>query len=259
MMLKLVSGWLHRSKHHDLVRSGGKAFHHVSKTVHRLLLLGIGLLVVTGALLTAGAWRLAQGPIDLGWLADRLQSALIDDTGPLHISFGHLALAWEGFHKGVDHPIDLRISDILVTTSAGNRLIVAPDAHITFSLAGLLLGRVVPRTIELNHAQISLTGDLTGALGRGQEPASGDSPALGIDSSDLRLLRDRLTRPASSDHSRSRDLLDQIRRAHFRDAEVILQDQTSPLLLRASASDIDVTRARNGPDPRPVTNIACHR
>ena len=245
MAWKAKDVWLHRLTHHRLIRSGGTVIHYVSKVVHRLLMLGVGLLVVIGVMLTAGAWRLAQGPIDLGWLTDRVKAALVDDAGPMHVSFGRLALAWEGFHKGVDYPIDLRVSDITVTTSSGNSVIVAPDAHVTFSLAGLLLGRLVPRTIEVDHARVDVTGDLAAAISGG-ETNHGDPRAADIDSLDLRLLRDQLKRPAGTDHSRSHDLLDQIRRAHFRDVEITLRDQASAFLLRASASEIELTRVRNG-------------
>jgi hypothetical protein len=39
------------------------------------------------------------------------------------VSFDGLVLAWEGFRKGVDHPIDLRISNFIVTDPAGTRLL----------------------------------------------------------------------------------------------------------------------------------------
>jgi hypothetical protein len=130
-------GWFHRSRNHAVVRTTGQALNHASKAVHRLLLFATGFLVIASCLLVGTSWRLSQGPIDLGWLADPIRSALGNDAGAGRVSFDGLVLAWEGFHRGVDHPIDLRISNFIVTDSAGRRLLTAPDAHLTLSLAGL--------------------------------------------------------------------------------------------------------------------------
>ena len=237
-------GWFHRSKNLGVIRSTGWAFRHTSKAVHRLLLLAIALLVAASCLLAGAAWRLAQGPIELGWLSDRVKAALIDDTAPVRASFDDVSLAWEGFHKGVDHPLDLRLSNITVTDPAGRRLLVAPRAHLTFSLAGLLLGRIVPRAIEVDHAQIVVTREPGGPINLGWDFARGDVPVTG--SVDLRQFGEQLSRPASSDHGRTHGLFDQIQRAHFRNTELILRDPEAGLIVKTSDMDIDLIRARTG-------------
>jgi AsmA-like C-terminal region len=237
-------GWFHRSKDHIVVRSTGRAIHHTSKAVHWLLALGTGLLVVASCLLAGAAWRLAQGPIDLGGWSDRLRSALIDDDAPIRVSFDGVFLAWEGFSKGVDYPLDLRLSGVTITDSAGRRLIAAPGAHLTFSLAGLLLGRVVPRAIEVDHAQIAVTREAGGTIDLG-----GDLASVGATDSgniDLRQIQEQLSRPASGDHGRTRGLFDQLRRTHFRGTEVTLRDQESGLVIRTQDMDLDLVRARSG-------------
>ena len=193
------------------------------------------------------AWRLAKGPIDLGSFADTVRSALVDDTDAVHVSLVRLGLAWEGFIKGVDYPLDLQVSDIVVTGQNGHRLIVAPDAHLTFSLAGLLLGRFVPRSIEVDHARLAVTREADGSINLGQQPASGaDRSDSGGDGLDLRQLREQLAHPASTDHGRSRGLLDQLRRTHFRDADVVILDRQSGFTADASQVDLDLVRARAG-------------
>ena len=227
-----------------MVRSTGRAIRHTSKAVHRLLAFGTGLLVVMTCVLATAAWRLAQGPIDLGGWSDRVRAALVDDTAPVRGSFDGMFLAWEGFHKGVDYPLDLRLSDITITDQAGHRLIAAPAAHLTFSLAGLLLGRFVPRAIEVDHAQIAVTRDAGGAVSLGWDAAGGDSPDAG--SIDFGQLREQLSRPASGDHGHTLGLFDQIQRAHFRNTEVTLRDRESGLVVRTPDMDLDLTRERAG-------------
>ena len=217
---------------------------HTSKVVHRLMLLGTAILVVTSGVLAGTAWRLAQGPIDLIWLSDRLKAALIDETAQVHVAFDGVSLAWEGFQKGVDYPLDLRISNITVTDPAGRSIAAAPQAHLTFSLAGLLLGRVVPRTIELDHARVAVTRESGGAINLGWDLGGGGSADAG--SIDLRQLREQLSRPASSDHGHTMGLFDQIQRVHLRDAELTLRNRETGLEIKTLGMDLDLTRARGG-------------
>jgi hypothetical protein len=230
-----------------VVRHTGWAIHHTSKAVHRLLIIAIGLLVIASCLLAGAAWRLAQGPIDLGAYADRLRAALADESLPVRVSFDGLVLAWEGFDKGVDHPLDLRVSNISIADLMGRKLITAPDAHLTFSLAGLLLGRLVPRTVEVDHAQVAVTRDATGSINldlNSDGGARGDMADAGA--FDLRQLRRDLVHPASTDHGRSRGLLDQMRRAHFRDATVTFRDRGSGMVAHVTGMDLNLVRASNG-------------
>lgn len=190
------------------------------------------------------AWRLAQGPIDLRWLADRLRAGLVDDATSERVSFDGLELAWEGFQKGVDHPLDLRISNLVITDPAGRSLLAAPDVHVTLSLAGLLLGRLVPRSVEVDHGEVTVTREATGQvnLGLGQP----DAEASPTDGFDLALVRQQLTHPASGDRGPGHGLLDQIRRAHFRDTAVTFRDRGSGVTIAATDLDVDLVRAATG-------------
>ena len=212
--------------------------------MHRLLLLGMGMLVVATCFLAGATWRLAQGPMQLGWLADRVRAALIEDRAPVRFSFDGVFLVWEGFHEGVDHPLDVRLSNIIITDAAGRRLVAAPSAHLTFSLAGLLLGRIVPRTIEVDHAQFVVTREVGGTINLGWDLTEGDARNPG--SLDLGPLREQLSRPASSDYGRSRGLLDQLQRVHFRDTEVTLRDRQTGLVLRTPAMNLNLIRTGTG-------------
>jgi AsmA-like C-terminal region len=227
-----------------VIRTTGRVIHHTSKVVHRVLIAAIGLVVVGSALLAAAAWRLSQGPIELVWLSNRAKAILSDEASPVRVSFKSVMLAWEGFHKGVDYPLDLRIADIVIMDPMGKRLVSAPQAHLTFSAAALILGRFVPRAIEVDQARIAVTRGADGSIGfggslAGAEGAAGDQP-------DFRALRDQLTRPASTDHARSRGLLDQIHRVHFHDTEVAVTDQKTGLILTSAGMNLDLLRQKTG-------------
>jgi AsmA-like C-terminal region/Protein of unknown function len=226
-----------------VVRSTGWAIHHTSKAVHRLLIIGTGFLVIASCLLAGASWRLAQGPIDLGWLADRVRAALADDAAE-RVSFDGLALAWEGFQKGVDHPLDLRVSNLIITDPMGRTLLAAPNVHLTLSFAGLLLGRLVPRAIEVDHGRVTVTREAAGQVNLGWGLDGADTAEPG--GFDLDQFRRQVAHPASGDHGPSRGLLDQIRRAHFRDTAVMFQDRGSGLTARVTDMDVDLARAGTG-------------
>ena len=152
-----------------VVRSTGWALHHTSRLCTGLLAMGSARWWWLSCLLAGATWRLAQGPIE-PWLAVRTHRAQrwSDDTAPVHVSFDGMFLAWEGFHKGVDYPLDRASFQY-----RGHRcdraapVIAAPAAHLTFSLAGLLLGRVVPRAVEVDHAQVPPQGTPSGEINLG--------------------------------------------------------------------------------------------
>ncbi|MFL5284152.1 MAG: AsmA-like C-terminal region-containing protein [Rhodopila sp.] len=208
------------------------------------MLAATGLVVITSVLLAIAAWRLSQGPIELVWLSNRAKAILSDDTAPVRISFKSVMLAWEGFQKGVDYPLDLRIADIVIRDPMGKRLVSAPQAHLTFSAAALLLGRFVPRAIEVDQARIAVTRGADGTTGFGGS-LTGDNGAAG-EQPDFRALRDQLARPAGTDHAHNHGLLDQIRRVHFRNTEVTVTDQKTGLILTSAGMDLDIRRPGTG-------------
>ena len=132
--------------------------------VHRLCTLAITLAVLGSVGVAAIAWRLSQGPVDLAWFTGRLEDAANANGGPTRLAIGSAALAWEGFTKGVDRPLDLRLTDVTVTDQSGRRRINIPRAEVSLSLYELLFGRVVPRAVELDEPQLTLVRAADGAL-----------------------------------------------------------------------------------------------
>lgn len=218
--------------------------HHTTKLVHRLLILGTGLLVIVSCLLAGTAWRLAQGPIDCGWMAARIRTAIADDAAASHVSFAGVVLAWEGFHKGADHPLDLRLSDIVITDLSGRPVAAAPAAHLTVSPAALLLGRIVLRTVELDHATATVTRGAGGDISLGLDFVAAKSTLSGPH--DLRTFREQLSRPVGSDRSHAHGVLDQLQRVHFRDADLTFHDLESGLVVRTSSMALDLVRIKGG-------------
>jgi hypothetical protein len=142
-------------------------------------------------------------------------------------------------NQGVDHPIDLRISNFMVTDPAGRRLLTAPDAHLKLSLAGLLLGRIVPRTLEVDRGEFAMTREISGSVTSASVWTATAAPRPASASGRVR----------SSGQQRSRlepEPMDQIQRAHFRNSAVTLRDRGSELVVLATGMDLELVCAKNG-------------
>ena len=226
------------------------------RILHMLLHLLIGLAFVV--VLAGGglAWRLAQGPLEIDWLTRRLQAAANAVGGPPTVVIGSAALAWQGFTRGVDSPLDIRLTDLALLDAAGVRIAEVPVADVSLSAGWLVLGRVVPRALELQgvrlRAQRSAEGRVSVDLGGQADdapvaPAASDS--TGAPSGGAVLLAEllqELARPAETDGSTQNSLLVQLRRVRIRNAALTVDDRQLGAVWRASQVGLDVLRLDHG-------------
>jgi hypothetical protein len=157
--------------------------HHAARglglVLHRLATLALGTATILAVLLSVAAWRLSQGPYDMAWFTHRLEAAANANGGPLRLSIGSTALAWEGFRLGVDRPLDLRLTDVRLTDASGVRHVDIPRAEVSLALGALLLGRLQPRAVELDQPRLTLRRDTNGVLSvdLGSQPDQAKSTA----------------------------------------------------------------------------------
>jgi hypothetical protein len=230
--------------------------------LHRLatLAITIALLAATAALLAATAvgaiaWRLSQGPVDIPWLAGRLEAAANADGGPTRLAIGSVALTWEGFRLGVDRPLDLRVTNATVIDQAGGRRVNIPRAEVSLSLYELMFGRIAPRAVEVDGPQFTLLrasdgtlsldlGSLAEATDSG-EPTSGGQVATGR--STVAGLLAVLARPPVSDRDRNQNsLFSQLRTVRIRDARVVVIDRQLGVTWQAPQAEINLSRRPQG-------------
>jgi AsmA-like C-terminal region/Protein of unknown function len=225
-------------------RVAGQAARHTGKLLHLLAELAIGLAVLVGVLVGALSWRLAQGPLELPWLARRLEAAANAGGGPTQLTIGSMALAWEGFRLGADRPIDFRVADIAVSDANGRRRVEIPTAEITLSLRAAMLGRVVPRLVMLDGAKVTLIrardGTLSVDLGSLTEAIESDDNASA--GTPLGVLYAELARPPSGDFAQAVGLLSQIRGVHIRNAQVAIVDRQLGISLHSPNAQIEINR-----------------
>ncbi len=230
------------------LRRAGQALRRTGRMIRRVAEVALALAMLAGVALAVLSWRLASGPLDLPWLVPMLEEAAngADGTrsGGLRWSIGTAALAWEGFSGGVDRPFDLKLTDVSATTPDGQAFLRVPQVEVSLSIRQLLLGRVVPRAVELRGATLRMVRAADGrvVVDLGDVMTTGEGgPALTV----TEILAE-LARPLGSDLIHGAAPLGQLERVLVREAALVLVDRRMATQWRAPAVMFDLRRSRAG-------------
>ena len=224
-----------------MLRHSGKAAVEVGHAVHRVCGFLLTLMVILSVGAVGVAWRLSRGPVDLGFLKDRVEAAVNNGFGPIRVTIGGASIAWGGFSHGLDQPLILRFTDLRVEEAAGAARVQIPIAEATLSVRWLLLGRVLPRTITLEGARLVLIRAIDGSVSFGLDDAgdrTGPSPLDGL----LAVLGT----PAETDRQAGGGRLSQLSAISIRSARLSLSNRVLGLALTAERADVDFSRRRGG-------------
>ena len=210
-----------------------------SQALHLLMDVAIGVLGLCALAAACSPGVLAQGPIDITALAQHEQSLL---AGPgAHVAIGRAQLAWEGL-VARDQPLDIRPARHAHIGANGATLAEVPQARVTLSIAQLLLGRLVPRVVEIDGASSSWSACPT-------------EPFASTSEHQLRTcLRPHPPTPAGSSTSsparpRQGDnlpWLSQLHRVRIRGARVSIRDAQFGVLWQAPDAEADFLRLPDG-------------
>lgn len=223
-------------------RLAGQAARHGGRVLHTLAQLALALVVALCVALAGAAWRLARGPVELPWLVPVLQAAANADA-PVHLSFGGAAVAWEGFRTGLDQPLDIRLFDVALTDADGRRILAVPRAALALSPGWLLLGRLVPRAIQLDGARLHVLRGADGAIGFDlpaplpQHAGAADLP---------NLLRELAARPKTDQSTGTPSRWSQLRRLRIAGAALRVTDRQLGIEWSIPTLDIDLFRPAAG-------------
>lgn len=162
------------------------------------------LTVVLGLCLAAIAWRLAQGPVDLPFLAARIEAAVNTPDSPTRIEVGRASIAWGGWRDGHASPFEIVLRDMRAREAGGTLRAEMPEAAVSLSLGWLLRGQFAPKVVELRQPSLRVfrAEDGSWALDLGSLAEQGEAlpeelPAEGP-SAAAKIFAD-LMRPASED------------------------------------------------------------
>jgi hypothetical protein len=142
-----------------------------------LLLEAILFILVIGG--TALAWRAAQGPVDLSLLLPKIGRAIAVAAPQLDVSIGHLAVAWRGFTRGPDQPVQVTGAAIRVDDPAAQRSLSVDRMSVDLSAAWAVRGVLAPRTVTLVNPSVTLRQKA--AAPEGAQPSAERRPTTAHD------------------------------------------------------------------------------
>lgn len=117
----------------------------------------VALIVVLSSLLV---WRLAAGPVSLGFFTPYLEKALTEALSGRRVALQETVLAWNPRR----HNLDLRARTVTVHDHQGSLLATLPAVNVTLSRRALVRGTVAVTAIHIEGAQVSLVRDTDGAI-----------------------------------------------------------------------------------------------
>ena len=226
-----------------------------AQILHIAVEMVVGIAFIAAVALGVLAWRLSQGPLDLAWLARRLEVVAQADNASTRLVIDHAALAWEGWRRGVDAPLDIRLDGVRAVAPDGAVIAAIPRAEVSLSPGWLLIGRVVPRGVEVDGARLRVLraedGGLQLDLGTLGEAAEPEAPAVApaAQANPFDALLEDIGRPPGNDRTPGNAVdsrLSQLRRVLIRDADLTVQDRQLGAVWRAPRAEIDLRRSAAG-------------
>ena len=205
-------------------------------------------LLIVAVLGAAGlAWRLSQSPLDVDWLARRLETSALPADAPARLSIGGASIAWNGFQAGAEGGLEIRLRRLRLADTAGAPIARLDEADATLSVLRLFDFEVVPRRIALSGLRLRAIRDAGGNVMFDLGGLDDASPSDHSGASLADILA-QLRQPAGSDRSGPGGLtaLAQLKQVALHDAQVLLDDRSSGKTLRATIADLDLRRQGAG-------------
>jgi hypothetical protein len=220
-----------------------------------LLVLAVGIIVLAAGL--GGAWRLAQGPLDVGWAARRIEAAFNLPDSPTLLTIGHATIRWNAYADGAGQGLELLLRDVRLrdahqTGPAARPIADVDRLAVTVSMARLLLGEVVPRAITVSGLNLSLLRDAAGdvSLDLGGLTLSDDTGGDGASGPTLRTTLAELARPARLPGARPKrpDLqhIEELASVRINASVLHLHDPALGSAIRVDIMSLDLQRQARG-------------
>ncbi|CAH0283314.1 DUF3971 domain-containing protein [Roseomonas sp. CECT 9278] len=221
-------------------RAAGQA----GRSLNRLLR-GCSAVVMLAAVgLTAVAWRLGQGPVEVPWLARQAEASFNTADAPARLSIGEATIAWAGWREGHASPLEFTLRRVRAIDRDGAVRAELPDAAVSLSPDWLLRGRVAPRVLEMRGLSLRAVRAADGAfsLGLGLVPQDGDAAAApsGAEEAVLALLGELMQPPSDATP------LAALRRLRLVDTRLVVADAQLDRTWSIEFAALSLTRRERG-------------
>jgi hypothetical protein len=214
----------------------------VAWQANRVAHLCLGLALVALLALAALGWRLAQGPVELPFLARAIEETANVAEHESVLEVGRAAIGWQGWREGRLSPLDLRVSGVRLLGRDGSVRAEMPEASVTLAIPWLLRGEIAPRRLEFHQPALRLRRGADGRLAvllGDAAPAASTGQAEGPSPFD-ELLAD-LMRPQGDDTPRSA-----LERLSITGARVTVEDAALGLVWSLEDAAIELQRQPAG-------------
>jgi hypothetical protein len=163
----------------------------VARQPQRALHLLLGALMLGLLALAVLGWRLAQGPIDLPWLARLIEAEAAPRDAAFRLEIGQASIGWEGLGPAGLSPVQLRLTGVRLVGADGTPHAALPDAEVGLSLPWLLRGHIAPRRLEFGSPTLHLVRNAEGGLVIALAPSGVQAPpgTAGLETILAALLR----------------------------------------------------------------------
>ncbi len=189
--------------------------------------------IVAGAaiIIAASAWRLSAGPVSLGFMSPYVRDALtLGGAGDIGVDLADTILTWGGPRRG----LEIRALDVVFADADGVEVARIPELSLGLRARALLLGRIVPSTIEAISPRVRLVrardGSTDFAIGSG---------GLAENHFIQRLVRELLLPPDA-------DGTGELTSLRIRDADVVFEDERTGAVWHSPKASVQFARDAHG-------------
>ena len=206
----------------------------MTRRLLRGILQGLGALLGAAVLLFAGlAWRLAEGPIELGFATPHIEAAINDPGAGLRFAIDEAALAWS---EGRDS-LEITARGVEALDAGGEAVAATREAVFDIALAPLLRGEIRPRGVAFVQPAITARREPDGAFRLALSPPdAADGNAVSGDPAPLADLLSLARAP----------LTERLTKLEFRDADLWIEDPASGVVWHAAPATLSVERVAEG-------------
>lgn len=116
------------------------------------------------------AWRLASGPVSIGFLTPYIENALAEiHKGAVNLAVDDTILTWAGWER----TLDIRIVNLRTSLPSGEVIASVPEVSVSLSAEALLRGTVAPRSVEFFGPNFQVVRHPDGTFGLGSDGTGG--------------------------------------------------------------------------------------
>jgi hypothetical protein len=144
----------------------------ILRLIFRFLAALVGVMIMAGLLLI---WRLNATPITSTYLTPYIITGLESFIPDTTAEIDHTVLTWDN----QEHVASLHADGVRIRDKSGATIAAVPTMDIGLSLVGVLVGRIMPTVLTVDHPQIKLERNSNGSFGFGGMTTSPSAGSTG--------------------------------------------------------------------------------